>query len=1016
MDAEKEVNDLGASAAKEINEQRALLGDDAVRPPPTPLTKEIDALHADMKTIVDNAFARRGSVLAAMTNEQKHALRLAGDVLGTSDPIVNTAFLTPFDAVAKWVSGADDNAVSMFLTRTGERSRRLFSGPPSLVEDAVRHAQRSLGDQAERNVERWMRAAVTDLDAIASKHGLDMRKEDLGTLATAFVIRNMERSGIGRPFRININGVPTGFAAKLDELAKSGILNPSINPGLADELEAFARTHGNDLLKTIRDAEREDDILGVGQIRGAYLPGMFSKTAREAAATLRKSVAGGRSATERARLSALEAFQKEKSTDSVIFRSEALGRDVELFEADRVAQNMTKEEIDAIENPDVRRYFAETKAAFDEYDRMPVQPPFMQNDPARINELYDRGRFRTLVGTDDLPGTFFETNLLSIMSSRLLQHEHAVARKTLEEMVLMPNALPVVGQEWAKNAGKIGAIVDLGNGTTGRVVRLSGQNGLEVGGQFYRALNVRGLEQDHPLAKLLTTRGKEALYPIGVAEPIERLAELLKPDGARGWLAGVDYLSRLIKSGMLMRLGWTIGNMIGETLNFTINDGNFPAAMLKYGKAAVRLIVSGKDSESLRRLAVDVRGERLTGEDLMRLVAAPVTDANRFTEANTRLVHGIGESVPSRLGTFRDSLPGRGAWSSDAEAMARHYAASGGSGGIKDYLKVRRDLFTDRFSRWMVEPWFRANGAVSDVLRTVAYLSLRDQGWDHAQAVNKMLNAGFDYSRLTSAERGVAQRLFPFWSWMKNNGIYQAKMLLEHPIYVGSLPLVQHSVEEAINGDKRLPMSARPAWLREQFAIQLGTDPLRRSALGLSGFLPQEQGIQLGGLLSGGAEGAQAFARYGATSLNPVVRTPLEIGAGREFFSGRTIGTSDDLPDVTVLEHIGNQIGPYREYAKKLPEVIGEQGVGAGAIRLLVGGRAQPMTDERIRLAKVREFREKEEKIRRALRTAEFKKNPEARGAASYRLLDLYRTMMEQGYGDEVPKWARERLGTLTPA
>jgi hypothetical protein len=74
------------------------------------------------------------------------------------------------------------------------------------------------------------------------------------------------------------------------------------------------------------------------------------------------------------------------------------------------------------------------------------------------------------------------------------------------------------------------------------------------------------------------------------------------------------------------------------------------------------------------------------------------------------------------------------------------------------------------------------------------------------------------------------------------------------------------------------------------------------------------------------------------------------------------------------------------------------------------------MTDERIRLAKVREFREKEEKIRRALRTAEFKKNPEARGAASYRLLDLYRTMMEQGYGDEVPKWARERLGTLTPA
>jgi hypothetical protein len=70
------------------------------------------------------------------------------------------------------------------------------------------------------------------------------------------------------------------------------------------------------------------------------------------------------------------------------------------------------------------------------------------------------------------------------------------------------------------------------------------------------------------------------------------------------------------------------------------------------------------------------------------------------------------------------------------------------------------------------------------------------------------------------------------------------------------------------------------------------------------------------------------------------------------------------------------------------------------------------MTDERIRLAKVREFREQEAKIRRAMRTAEFKKDAAARAAASYRLLDLYRRMAEQGY--DVPKWAEKQLAQLT--
>lgn len=1002
MDAERPVEELGRSAASTLNRET---GSD-IRPPSW--SDEVDRLHDDMKTVVDDAMARRGSVLEAMTDHQRDALRLVGDVLGTHDPIVNTAFLTPIDTVAKWVSGSSDNAVSGAVRRLGQHARGLVAGPPSQVEDIARHVQRSLGDGAERNVERWLRAAFAELDALAKKHGL--RQSELSTLASAYVVRNLERTGVGRPFRIAIDGKPTAFAAALDEAVKSGVLSNATHPGLADELEAFARKHGNDLLRTITDAERADGILDAQ--RGAYFPGVWTRAAKDASALLARTVGEGGSAGDAARLRALEAFQRPKSTDSVIFDSQVLGRRVELFEADRVAQTMSADEINAIEDPTVRAFFADNKAALDEYDRMPVRPPFEQNDPMRLNELFDRGRFRILVGTDDIPGGFFDTNLLSVMASRLLQHEHAVARETLEQMVLLPNALPVSARAVREAANNIGATFDLGNGTSGKVVRVAGGTAIEVAGELYRPLRVKGLGKDHPLAEFLTKKGTDAIYPVGVAEPIERLAELLKPDNAGSFLRGIDYFSRLIKSGMLMRLGWTIGNIIGESLNFTINDGNFPAAIGKYAKPVIRAFLSAKNPEALRKIVMDVRGEAVRGDDLVRLVEAPITDVNRFTEPNTRLSRGIGESLPSRMGSVWSTVPGRGAWSADADAMMRHYAASGGSGGVKDYLKVRRDLLTDRFSRWLVEPWFRANGIVSDVLRSVAYLSLRDQGWNHAQAVNKMLNAGFDYSRLTTGERGVAQRLFPFWSWMKNNGIYQAKMLLEHPIYVGSLPVVHHAIEEAINGDKRLPMNARPSWLREQFAVQLGTDPLRRSALGLAGFIPQEQAVQLGGLLTGGAAGAQGAARVVATSLNPVIRTPLEIGAGREFFSDRTVGPASEQPDITVGKHALNQIAPYREYADKLPEVVWEQGAAAGAIRLLVGGRAQPLTDERVRLSKTREFREQEAKIRRAMRTAEFKKDAAARAAASYRLLDLYRRMAEQGY--DVPKWAEKQLAQLT--
>jgi hypothetical protein len=249
--------------------------------------------------------------------------------------------------------------------------------------------------------------------------------------------------------------------------------------------------------------------------------------------------------------------------------------------------------------------------------------------------------------------------------------------------------------------------------------------------------------------------------------------------------------------------------------------------------------------------------------------------------------------------------------------------------------------------------------------------------------------------------------VFPFYSWMRLNGAYQIKLLLERPIYAGSFPLVQNAVEEAIAGDQRVPTHARPGWMRNQLAIMVGQED--RSALMLGQTLPIEQALAaIQGVT--GPEGVQDFVRYFVNSTNPLIRGAAEFGVGREFFSGRTIGPGED---VEIGQFLTNQIRPIREVGK-VSQTLSEQGVGPAVTRSLLGGRVQPATDERLAISREREFTEREQKLRRAVARAERTGDKATSLVRRAELLSLYQAMQQGGF--DIPNWAAERLAQMGAA
>lgn len=977
------------------------------------------------------ADAVKGSVKQFANGQDEAMVRIAQRLLETDDEIMGASVLTPFKTAA---SAAGDPGIAVDLAnRADNYGRKVLGQPVGQLRSQARYLRNTLtagSREVHGSIEREIRQAVgraMDDAGMDLRTAEDYEKATNVGLALMYLERNAQARSLGQPdvFWTKKFGSQddADWVRLLSDAQKSGYFSQQPTGSVADHLRPVAQKYAH-ALDTLGSEEYADNILA-SKLKG-YIPTVATPEARFRIGANRKyalvNKPKGYGAAAKAEQ---ESFQKHRSTLQYRFMDDA-GSAKRFFEKDRWVQDFSPAELEAVrtEDPASAARIRDLQTTIAEYDQKAQDPQWARanqprnTDPWELNEMARNGDLSLLIGGDDLATGFADTNIATTMASRFMSHERAVARRTWLEYVKQFG----VTVDPAKMQGeyKNGQDFVLKDGSVAKFFRdpKAGVYGFEQMGQRYRPLSsdVLNLKQNPLLEAMGNTTAK--VYHDDVARQIEDLATLYEEDPA-GLLRGLDAITGAWKTATLFSPTWTVGNVAGDGINYILGGAKI-ADMAKQAKPIGQIIANTNNPEALRGLSVNIRGvdipaeqfvadlrnNRLLGTNKHAETALQLINRKFFTMAST-VTGAEGRGGSGAIGKLKAAGQDFSPKMLKGDFLQRLSHETAGSKGAK-VGKAAWFVARDRLMRRVIAPWFRANEKVSDYMRALAYASFLEQGNDIPAAAQRTVRAGFDYSDLSRVERGTFRRIFPFYSWMRLNGAYQIKLLMERPIYAGSFPLLQNAIEEAIAGDQQVPLHARPAWMRNQLAVMVGSDPEERFALLLGSTLPTEQALMASGAFTG-IEGAQDFAKYLLTSINPVIRAPAEFAAGREFFSGRTI---DPEGDITPGQFAAGQFRPTRE-AGKIAQTLQQQGVGPAIARFTLGGRVQNASDDRLYTARLREFQDQERKIQVAVRRADKNQDVAARAVAGAKLLALYDQMRQAGFESDVPRWARDRLATL---
>lgn len=981
-----------------------------------------DAVASSMQATMKAYQQYKGAVTGAVRNfaqnspQEEMLTRAAMRFLGTDDRIVGRAAFAGPDAMLRTVKAPEP--VRNLNDSLGRLKQRVFGDRSTELAERGRSLQHALGPGQRRAINTHIGGLVTDLRKAFSDAGVKPTGQDLDEASVLLMAlltkRQAERgalaAGEGVYYTTKFRSKePAPFLKAVEDAIKSGKMSGKLNGGLMQRLEVIADKYGADLLEELQNIEVARGLLT--RPRLGYVPNVPTPAASQAVAGAR-AYQGQPIRTAVAQRSR-EAFQKPRSFDQVRWIG-ADGQEQRLFRAEldqaRRAINHPSEiqglRLEGMEEE--ARALEELVARVQEFDNLPEQPRWHNTDPFEMNELAKEGRFSMMLDGIDPVGGFMQTNMLAAIANRIGAHERAMAWAEWTEYV---SKFGLKAPDFRGAA--VGNKIIAADGSEAQIVDLFSQNGHKVkgaiiGGQPYRP--IQGVALDNPLIELLGRESSTALYHDQLAGAIERTARVM--DDPERLFRGINALTQAWKNVTLLHPSWTIFNMIGDTSN-ALQGGVNPVHLFNptLAKFSAKLQRYAGDPEKLRNLTVTIRGVPVTGEQIMDdLISHKVIDGTMMEETALKMVENKIFTLPSQasgtLGKIRPAV-----LTSDYKEAAQRYASAARRAGSSsgDKFKALGEVASDRVASNFLGPWMRFNQKVSNYLRTQVYLAYLEDGFDAGAAARKTIDSQFDYSDSTRIESTHFRTLFPFYSWMRNNGAYQVKMLLERPGYTAAFPKLHAAIEEAINGDEKVPLHQRPRWMRSALALQIGADPEKRSAVLFGGGMPVADIYQyLTPVL--GTEGVMDFLHYFGSSLNPLLNVPLQLATGHETFSGRKIGPDALSGDISAGEFLRNQIRPLAEMGK-VGKAIDQGGIGHGLGRVLVGGRFQDFSEERLTSSLAREFKEKEDRIRAAINRAEREGNKEKSLAGRVKLLELMNAANEAGV--PIRQWASKQLQEL---
>ena len=215
--------------------------------------------------------------------------------------------------------------------------------------------------------------------------------------------------------------------------------------------------------------------------------------------------------------------------------------------------------------------------------------------------------------------------------------------------------------------------------------------------------------------------------------------------------------------------------------------------------------------------------------------------------------------------------------------------------------------YIDDIQRYSMYNWaLNQNNLFPDLARLKsegASTKLIDK-YKQSMARNKVLEALFDYTNLTLFEKDVMKRLFPFYTFMKNNFIFQMKSFIDAPAKYTQIGKAFDYWNEQMGGISRedMPRYAQDyMWLALPFNVDKN-DEKAISFLKLN-LTPSDFALIVDQPL-----------KRGLTSLAAPLKIPIEYAFMRDSFTGREFekfpGEAKRLsPDEGVLPFLRDQRG-----------------------------------------------------------------------------------------------------------
>ena len=188
----------------------------------------------------------------------------------------------------------------------------------------------------------------------------------------------------------------------------------------------------------------------------------------------------------------------------------------------------------------------------------------------------------------------------------------------------------------------------------------------------------------------------------------------------------------------------------------------------------------------------------------------------------------------------------------------------------------------DDFQRYSLYRWAYDNADRSSVIRKAKKAGAsasQIEALKKREAYKKIAESLFDYSHLTPFEKEYMKRLFPFYTFFKNNLVFQAKSLFERPQQFTKLYRSYYYYTESMTG---MDIEDLPNYMTDNLWIPM---PYRvesndaeaiewlRANLPISDFMDFVQ---------------NPFAR-GVQSITVPIKFAIELGTNRDVFTGQQI-------------------------------------------------------------------------------------------------------------------------------